>query len=365
MSIITKNVNALYEENKNLSMIEIFSKNEVILDENLIFPGINLLINAIKISIPQKIIIDLSGKVGEKLEDVKDEEEKLPGENGKDGKDGTAGNSSGNLCILAQDFENMENLDIKLNGGSGSDGKNGENGVNGENVYFYQGEKGKPGGMGGKNGLGGEGGFKGNCSIFIDGKLINEKIKIEAKNGENGKSGDVGKSGESGMDGTDIAKTKKGFNFKKYGIRRKQKLDYYFTNEKVEDSIYVRSRDTNNFEHKCYVKIIPKEMTKVLQDQTKAKKEEDRKEESRAKKCEPMDLNDAKIKQQDLVNYHLISQGKNSFETTTKQEEIVVPNRLYEVNNVKSNDEDYVPRLKFEIEMITEEEIESKNKANK
>uniref|UniRef100_A0A914PS87 Uncharacterized protein n=1 Tax=Panagrolaimus davidi TaxID=227884 RepID=A0A914PS87_9BILA len=241
MSKITKNVNTLYEENKNLSMIEIFSKNEVILDEHLIFPGINLLINAIKISIPEKIIIDLSGKDGEKLEDVTDEEGKLPGENGKDGKDGTAGNSSGNLCILAQDFKNMENLDIKLNGGRGSDGQNGENGVDGENgksvnkfkvfnrkykmklaaksaanfisrgayshfhpleksgnlkdgiyfyksvsykngstnsIYFYQGEKGKPGGMGGKNGLGGEGGFKGDCSIFIDGMLINEKIKV-------------------------------------------------------------------------------------------------------------------------------------------------------------------------------------------
>uniref|UniRef100_A0AC35G419 Chloroplast protein-transporting ATPase n=1 Tax=Panagrolaimus sp. PS1159 TaxID=55785 RepID=A0AC35G419_9BILA len=121
------------EKNGNITEIEIWVKDDLILDTDLTFKGKSLILAANnRIVVPNPVICDLSGKDAPKLNTEPAADGISPGGDGKNGKDGIAGESSGNMVICTKLIEGEEKLTVVLNGGNGSNGQNGGNGANGE-----------------------------------------------------------------------------------------------------------------------------------------------------------------------------------------------------------------------------------------
>ncbi|PAV69757.1 hypothetical protein WR25_22866 [Diploscapter pachys] len=110
--------------------IHIISHLSFTLDEDLKRPGVNLLIKASRLLIPDTVAIDTSGK------DADHQYSSDAGQdgsgNGRDGSDGYAGESAGNVLIEADYIDHPENLEIISNGGRGSNGQDGGNGIDGQ-----------------------------------------------------------------------------------------------------------------------------------------------------------------------------------------------------------------------------------------
>ncbi|KAE9548231.1 hypothetical protein FO519_008556, partial [Halicephalobus sp. NKZ332] len=114
------------------STVKIFAQDCCNLDNTSVkWEGTNLVIVTNKISITDKVTIDVSGKsyIPGKTKANRSTDVKYPGDNGKSG---APGESSGSVTIFTKDFINPELLTIIAKGGRGQDGEDGGDGCDGK-----------------------------------------------------------------------------------------------------------------------------------------------------------------------------------------------------------------------------------------
>uniref|UniRef100_A0A914PCJ4 Uncharacterized protein n=1 Tax=Panagrolaimus davidi TaxID=227884 RepID=A0A914PCJ4_9BILA len=300
------------------------------------------------------------------------------GGNGADGEDGKTAdpekvfNTAHKVNFVVKSFANFTTRGTYSNIGEKEEEGENEDGIkfykntsylNGTThcIRLYKGGKAKSEvGKGGKNGLGGKGGFKGDYFVSINGTVFNDTFEVEAQDGENGKKGSVGKNGKPGTDGWDIAEIKNNIlHEKQYGVKQKEKLYLEFSDEFSDESVYIRNRDTDEYEHKCYVRVIPEEPKQVILsdrncEEELAKNEEERSNESLARKSNPIDIEVAKEQFQMLTQTGF--NVSTDVESEVEQEEIVEIHRLYEAYGITLNDH-YKPLLKANDDFLTPESV--------
>ena len=122
-------------DSSNVYHIRIAAVQQIILNEDLSFPGKNLSLIAPIVGVPNRVTCDLSGEDATPVPRHQKPAQNgvATGENGEDGEDGIAGGSSGNLAICTSEIVNKNNLNVILNGGDGTQGQDGGNGAAGEN----------------------------------------------------------------------------------------------------------------------------------------------------------------------------------------------------------------------------------------
>jgi len=236
----------LKQKEQEIKRIEVYCLNKFFGDDNLVLPGIDLLIISPTWFISNDMEINLSGRDQQALPqetplDNDDDEKKSD----KDGKPGLPGGNSGNFICMGNEFMNVSWMKLVLNGGrggQGSEGKEGECGISGidgdfdpvkqrdtkcmiskelcysassvlcsmvtlngkfNEIYESKGEVGGRGKDGGKGGCGGRGGRNGQAFISIGKGLaeIEEQIVLEADAGPDGIAGASGKGGAGGRGG--------------------------------------------------------------------------------------------------------------------------------------------------------------------
>jgi len=219
----------------NWNRLEIYCLNTFFLDEDLIFPGVDVLITAPTWVMYTAAEINLSGKDQAEVPQVNEN---------KDGKPGLPGGNSGNFVGICQTFVGQRLLRMRLRGGKGGqgsggkDGKVGDAGADGDlekvknrdpslmiskeilyrptsvvysmltwNATFSEvyesrgkcGKRGEDGGRGGSGGIGGKGGY----ALLLIGQeaweLDHKRLQTgDGERGQNGASGNGGQGGNGG-----------------------------------------------------------------------------------------------------------------------------------------------------------------------
>jgi hypothetical protein len=189
--------------------IEAFSA--VYFDQDLDFPGVNMIIVAPHWFIEKSVRINLSGVHAEdhdmKADDGQGVDESGCGRAGEDGLPGLPGQSGGCFYGKGMVFTGLKRLLIEANGGNGGNGQNagnGSDGLAGENSPAGQSGNGKLGGSGGNAGAGGAAGRAGNFgSVEIWGNMqeITQECTVSCEAGKDGKDGQHGTAGVGGKNG--------------------------------------------------------------------------------------------------------------------------------------------------------------------
>lgn len=230
--------------NIDVQEVKILAKGYIIFDENVNWPGKNLVIIARGVLFSRDCKIDLSGRDMANLPPSKTKalsgkelaqqqnfvraDNQTIGMSGEDGLDGKAGASAGNFLLECNEESDLglvcEKLQVVANGGRGQDGQHGgdgdvgikgKDGADGKlpdntSVFHWRmhaevakgkaGVVGKPGGRGGRLGLGGEGGKAGDVVVICQQKIYSLK-RAENSDGQVGVDGAPGKGGEGGQGG--------------------------------------------------------------------------------------------------------------------------------------------------------------------
>ncbi len=207
---------------KNVSKLEAWGLNSLIIDGDITAPGTSIaLISPFWVVIGDKTI-SLKGRDGS----LSEPQASL----GKDGRPGKPGQCGGNFYGFMNEFYNSKNLTIEISGGKGGNGQDGGNGREGtdgkiEDVLnrvkgtlystssyeanleaeqqpsayrkvYRSGGQGEKGGNAGTGGIGGQPGL-----VFLytlEGKKVTSNIKIRAMLGASGRPGIPGKGGKHG-----------------------------------------------------------------------------------------------------------------------------------------------------------------------
>uniref|UniRef100_A0A914XXY3 Uncharacterized protein n=1 Tax=Panagrolaimus superbus TaxID=310955 RepID=A0A914XXY3_9BILA len=132
-----------------------------------------------------------------------------------------------------------------------------------------------------------------------------------------------------------------------------------------EDTVLVSDRNNAENDFKCYAKIMsePLQRSKLINhsnEKTAEKSENERKWDSFAQKVNPIDEEIAKEKYQELTQSILNESIQKQQEEETEYEEVIEINRLYESYDFDfEEEEEYLPKLKYEPQTITSEDINS------
>ena len=208
-------ISELFAQNRVIKgvtkLVKIEAYSAVYFDQNLDFPGLNMIIVAPYWLIDKSVRINLSGVHAEdhdmKADDGQGVDESGCGIGGEDGLPGLPGQNGGCFYGKGMDFTGLERLIIEANGGNGGNGQNAGNGSDGragENAPAGQSGNGKSGGSGGNAGAGGAGGrpgHSGNVEIWSDMKEITQKCTVSCEAGKVGKDGQHGTTGVGGKNG--------------------------------------------------------------------------------------------------------------------------------------------------------------------
>jgi len=188
--------------------------NTIYFDQNLVRPGMTLMIIAPRWKIDADVTVNLSGANAQDLGGQAASGAGFDGINGRSGADGLPGlpgQNSGSFYGKGQEFIGLEHLTVMANGGNGGVGQIGGNGSNGQDgqaapqVHNNQDTVGTLGGAGGAAGAGGAGGVAGNVgTIKISGSaggVAGGHHRVLAANGANGVDGANGQPGIGGING--------------------------------------------------------------------------------------------------------------------------------------------------------------------
>uniref|UniRef100_A0AC35G7J9 Uncharacterized protein n=1 Tax=Panagrolaimus sp. PS1159 TaxID=55785 RepID=A0AC35G7J9_9BILA len=122
--------------NSKVTQLRFSATNEIVVDEDITFPGICISIVSPNVIIKGQITFDISGKDAPDNSDIEKASDGVEkGSDGQDGHDGVAGGSAGHFCIYANSVKNPEKLHVVMNGGNGNNGQDGGNGKMGEDGY--------------------------------------------------------------------------------------------------------------------------------------------------------------------------------------------------------------------------------------
>ncbi|KAM3146072.1 hypothetical protein pb186bvf_001729 [Paramecium bursaria] len=218
-----------FERNIEVGTILVYSQQSFVMDEDIILPGINLLIKTQQFTVNSKYQINLKGKKGKSQPKAQIENNMLPQSLKGQGQD------SGSLYIDARIQYNLDNLTVNLSGGDGGDGQDGADGQNGKDgddgnyemvknrsvkcdfhfeeepfnftqlaltfnrTYKCKGKSGEQGGDSGSGGIGGSIGLKGLQNFNFQSQKINI-IDTQSVVGKKGQDGLPGKGGKRGKD---------------------------------------------------------------------------------------------------------------------------------------------------------------------
>lgn len=207
---------------ENVSKLEAWGLNSLIIDQDITAPGTSIVfISPFWVVIGDRTI-NLKGRDGSLSEPQ--------ALSGKDGKPGKPGQCGGNFYGFMNEFYNSKNLTIEISGGKGGNGQDGGNGRDGTDgkiedvlnrvkgtlystssyeanleaeqqpsAYRKVYRSGGQGEKGGNAGAGGIGGYAGLVFLYtLEGKKVTSNIKIRAMLGASGRPGIPGKGGKHG-----------------------------------------------------------------------------------------------------------------------------------------------------------------------